>query len=166
MKPGVKAKPFSYYLSDPTPTGCIEWIGTTVRSNGRKSHRYGRVTRDGKKHLAHRYAWELKNGPIPDGLCVCHRCDNTLCCNVDHLFVGTQKENIGDAARKNRMCRNGAPKRFGKDNHNCKLSNEDVAEIRKMRESGETIIRIAQTFNINNSTVSRIANGISRVANQ
>ena len=75
-------------------SGCQLW-------NGTETDRYGLLA-----IRAHRLAWELANGPIPAGLNVLHRCDNSHCCNPDHLFVGTQADNMDDMRRKGRA-RNG-----------------------------------------------------------
>ena len=85
------------------PSGCLEWTGW------RHPRGYGKMTVhvDGKQtgRLTHRVAWELANGPIPEGMLVCHRCDNPSCCNPDHLFLGTDVDNMRDAREKGRAVR-------------------------------------------------------------
>ena len=75
---------------------CWNWNG------GKLVEGYGRFVDRGKYVLAHRVSWEIHNGPIPEGLCVLHRCDNPPCTNPDHLFVGTHGDNARDRAAKGR----------------------------------------------------------------
>ena len=77
-------------------TPCLEWQACCTRDG------YGQLFRAGKSVLAHRMAWELEHGPVPDGLCVLHRCDNPPCVASGHLFLGTQLDNIGDMIAKGR----------------------------------------------------------------
>jgi hypothetical protein len=76
------------------PGECWIWY------EGRRHHGYGRI--GSLQEGAHRVAWELTNGPIPDGLDVLHKCDNPPCVNPDHLFLGDQEANMNDMAAKGR----------------------------------------------------------------
>ena len=78
------------------PNGCIEWVG------GRSTRGYGYVSVLGKSMKTHRAAWQIANGPIPEGLLICHKCDNPPCINPDHLFLGTYTDNNRDKAQKGR----------------------------------------------------------------
>lgn len=91
--------------SMPEPnSGCVLWIGAVVGTKGsaRRGAGYGRMMRLGKVLAAHRVAWELKNGPIPKGLVVMHKCDNPGCVNPLHLEVGTQAQNMRDKIARGR----------------------------------------------------------------
>ena len=79
---------------------CVEWTGARDKKG------YGKRSRNNKMGYVHRQAWEDAFGPIPQGLRVLHKCDNPPCYNLDHLFLGTQGDNMRDAARKGRI-RNG-----------------------------------------------------------
>lgn len=88
-----------------TTAGCWEWVGSKRR------YGYGQVYFNGKSAVkAHRVAWELAYGPVSDGLCVLHKCDNTACINPDHLFLGSQLDNIRDMNLKGRHGKTGKPK--------------------------------------------------------
>ncbi len=78
-------------------------VGECWEFDGNISHGYGRLTVDGKRVLAHRYSYEKFVGPILEGLMVCHKCDNPPCVNPDHLFLGTQLDNIRDCIAKGRF---------------------------------------------------------------
>lgn len=77
--------------------GCWEWTGPRYKAGG-----YGRLRLAGRQVRAHRVAWELLHGPVPDGLNVCHHCDNPPCVRPDHLFLGTDKDNADDRDAKGR----------------------------------------------------------------
>lgn len=99
--PGRKRRPFeSFYIPEPN-TGCWLWIGS-LRDNG-----YGlyspRVNGKRRTASAHRWSWELRHGPIPAGMQANHKCDVPSCVNPDHLFLGTQSDNMKDACRKRRV---------------------------------------------------------------
>jgi len=78
------------------PNGCLEWTRSTTRDG------YGQIRVDHKTVKTTRLAWELANGPIPDGLHVLHHCDNPPCNDIEHLFLGTQADNNKDMYSKGR----------------------------------------------------------------
>jgi hypothetical protein len=112
------------------------WLWTASIRRG-----YGRIRIDGKDAVAHRVAWELTNGPIPDGLEACHRCDVRNCVNPGHLFLGTSKDNKQDAISKGRHC-------FGVRHHAAKLTDADVLEARNLRLGGMNWCQLARRFGV------------------
>lgn len=101
---GMTPERFWTRVDTSNPDGCWEWTGN--RSGGTRTAPYGRFQRtvNGKLQIvrAHRYAYEITYGPIPDGLRVLHRCDNPPCCRPDHLFLGTDLDNALDKKAKGR----------------------------------------------------------------
>src|SRR5688572_9909358 len=98
---GSLEKRFRRKCSEKRPSGCVEWTGYT---NGR----YGQIKSSDRpfRHLlAHRVAYELHYGPIPSGQWVLHKCDNPLCVNWEHLFLGDRQENVDDMVKKDRQKR-------------------------------------------------------------
>jgi len=91
----MRKKPFAAFVH--YGPSCWEWIGF-VRKDGYGIYMIG----PGRPISAHRYAFQTANGPIPNGLFVCHRCDNPRCVRRDHLFLGTASDNSRDMAAKGR----------------------------------------------------------------
>lgn len=135
-------------IVDPA-TGCHEWQGQ-LHSRG-----YGRIRKTGMRGgttTVHRAAWELAHGPVPPGMLVCHHCDNRICCNVDHLFLGTPADNSTDMVKKGRSQR-------GEQSSQSKLNEQQVRRIREMRSQGMTQQAIADEFGVNRRTVQDIVSG-------
>ena len=134
-------------------SGCWEWVGS--KRNG-----YGRMIvgsrTDGTRRSmsAHRVSYELKYGEIPDGMEVCHKCDNPCCVNPDHLFVGTRQDNIDDRERKGR---NNPPK--GTTNAKAKLTEEKVMQIRAKRLQGVSFEKLAKEYGVCKKTVQDAVSG-------
>lgn len=132
--------------------GCWLWTASTIKGYGQ----FRRARVNGKQPAplyAHRFAWELTNGPIAKGLNVCHHCDTPLCVRPDHLFLGTQQENLDDARRKGRLVDGSGRQR--------KLSDDDYLEILTSRETNVTL---AKRFGVHEQSVWRIRAGTQGVA--
>lgn len=127
---------------------CWPWKGA------REFLGYGRFQSGGKRWKAHRYAYFLTHGPIKDGKCVCHHCDNPPCCNPDHLFLGTHQDNMADMFRKNRRK---TPR--GEDSATHKLTESTVKEILKDRRSGMSQPALSRKYSIPEPTIAHITQG-------
>lgn len=131
---------------------CWAWSGH------RSAKGYGRFYLSRLAFLgAHRFAWIMENGPIPDGLHVLHRCDNPPCVNPAHLFLGTNADNTADKVAKGR-CRM-PPVRRGERHHEARLTAEAVVEIRQAYAAGGVSYQdLAERFGVHNATISRAVN--------
>jgi len=127
--------------------GCWEWDAS------RTSQGYGRFSLDKKMVLVHRLIYEMVNGPIPDGLCVCHHCDNPPCVNPSHLFIGTNADNVRDRDEKGRTS-----SRKGSDNTQAKLTEGNVKDIRTRLTEGETTASVARMFGVSQRNIRKIGN--------
>jgi Mor family transcriptional regulator len=127
---------------DQASEGCWEWHAARTR----KGYGQGWI---GKRGLAHRLAWELTSGPIPDGLCVLHRCDNPPCVRPEHLFLGTQHENIADAVQKGRMA---------SEKRRAKLT-ADAVRCLRAEYRGESPYGLARRYGVAPPTIYAILRG-------
>lgn len=121
---------------------CWEWLA------GKDRNDYGQFWVRRGLWQAHRVAWVLTYGPIPEGLFVCHHCDNSSCVNPYHLFLGTNADNVADSARKGRRAK-------GEKNGSSKLTKEEVLDIRDLYATGEwTQQELADEFGVSNPAIS------------
>lgn len=128
-------------------SGCIEWQGCLIGGYGQIRVRKPK----NKLFLTHRLSWILKNGEIPDGLELCHKCDNRKCINLDHLFLGTRSDNMRDMVEKGRH----SPAR-GEKSGMAKLDASSVVEIKRLCLSGVTQAKVASIYGVNPSHISRV----------
>lgn len=135
----------------PNPkTGCWHWVGG-ASTGPHGVRRYGTMTVARKTVSVHRFSWEMQNGKIPDGMHVLHRCDNPICVNPAHLFLGTPLDNAKDRDGKRR----GRVPRL-------RLTPERVTELRELYATGEwPQVALATRFAISQANVSKIVRGKS-----
>jgi hypothetical protein len=131
-------------------SGCWKWKGALDKDG------YGdfwvTLSKNTKRNFAaHRASWELFRYEIPQGLSVLHKCDNPWCVNPDHLFLGTQMDNIRDRDSKNRW-----KPRYGETNPVSKLTSAQVIEIRKLLSNGCRGMDVAAKFNVTKQNICSI----------
>lgn len=135
-------------------TGCLVWQGAM-------SEGYGAMKVGGRVVRAHRVSYALHVGPILDGLFVLHRCDNPLCVNPEHLFLGTNTDNMRDCAAKGRH-KATVHGQHGERNANHRLTVAEVARIRERYAAGGVLQReLAADFGVTRSQISNITRGNS-----
>jgi len=105
-------------------------------------------------NLGHRASWIINNGPIPEGMCILHRCDNKKCTNIDHLFLGTNEDNVNDMLLKKRN-----PK--GSQVGTSKLKEKEVIEIKKLLTLGVRVSEISGKFNVTYQAISLIKKNVN-----
>lgn len=130
--------------------GCWEWTGARNSVSGYGSFGLDRET----MVYAHRMAWELTNGPIPEGLFVCHSCDNRPCVRPDHLFLGTHSDNMQDMVAKGRAPKD-KPSQRGVLNPQAKLT---AAQVRDIRASAEPHTVLAPRYGVTATLIRAIRN--------
>lgn len=139
---------FTRFFEAP-PTGCWEWQGARFGS-GYGQFYAGRDSAGKRMNIhAHRFAYELRHGAIPDGLHVLHHCDNPPCVNPDHLFVGTRSDNMQDMFVKGR----------GRPAGKAQLTTDEVDAIRAALQAGEQAKKLAREFGVSIGLICAIGRG-------
>jgi hypothetical protein len=124
-------------------TNCWEWKLSKVKGG------YGKASLRGATLVAHRAVWEARIGPVPEGMILCHSCDNPSCVNPSHLFLGTHQDNSADMVYKNRQAK--GEKIF--------LTKLDVETVCKVRSEKGTYADIARRLGLKSGNVRLIKRG-------
>ncbi len=122
-------------------TNCWNWQKSLIQNKG-----YGRLTFKYKAYRTHRASYEVFVGEIPDGLFVCHKCNNPRCCNPDHLYLGTHYDNMQD--RKQTGGYDKSPKE--------KLNPQICKRIRSLSNSGKSVVKISEITGLGKTTINRV----------
>lgn len=134
------------------PEECWLWQGATCGTG----LRYGNVYFGGKLVKARRVAYEIEIGKIPNGLLVCHKCDNPLCINPTHLFIGTCQDNVDDKVRKGRQ---GHGVSLGEAHGRAIITASQAMEVRRLSKLGMGHREISSRTGVSKSNVSSIVRG-------
>jgi len=122
---------------------CWNWLD-------RLSNGYGQMRFNNKAYGAHRFVYEEVYGMIPEGLFICHKCNNPSCCNPNHLYAGTQKDNQKQMVNEGRSAK-------GEMQSLSKLTTRDILKIRSLYSTNEkNQIELGKIFGVDNATISDI----------
>lgn len=135
---------------------CWPWVGFRRKDAGFEYGIMARCDGTGRQVRAHRFSWELHNGPVPDGLMVMHKCDNPPCVNPAHLAVGTCLDNVRDMDSKDRRISSSL---CGSEKPQSKLTEDDVAKIRGLYATGTHQSTLSARYGVSQATVSAIVLG-------
>lgn len=127
------------------PNECWEWKSYRFKKG------YGGFQIRTQNTFAHRVSWVINFGIIPEGLCVCHKCDNPPCVNPNHLFLGTVADNNKDRSEKGRSA-----DVSGEHNPCAKLKTEFISIIRESNKMGLSQRKLAKKFGVGKTTISRV----------
>ncbi len=134
-------------------SGCWEWTGG--RRGGRPGAEYGAFSLGKRSIGAHRFAWEIEHGQIAVGLVVRHTCDNPKCVRIDHLQLGTNRDNIDDMLAKQRQ-------RRGESHNNHRLTEAAVIEARRAYAEGESgVVDLALANGVGRATMGQAISGMT-----
>lgn len=153
--PKTNKERFDNYVSPEPMSGCHLWTGG-VNIGGYGKFGWRCSTGQIRTDAAHRAAYVLEHGWIPWGKVVCHKCHNKLCVNPDHLYAGTQQDNINDELARGTHISQSTRRARGEDVASAKLREYEVKEIRKAAERGERVFNLAATYNVSLSTIYNI----------
>ncbi len=126
--------------------GCHLWTGAVAIPGG-----YGFIKVQTVQTYVHRLVWRLANGPIAQGVYICHSCDVPRCCNIEHLFSGTPSENMKDMREKGRARYN-----MRDTGRRAKLTADEVEQLRHLRASGSTIAELVSRFGVKTRQIHHI----------
>ena len=129
---------------------CWNWVASKDR------HGYGMLWFDGRLQVSSRVAYQLYVGKIPSGLCILHHCDNPACVNPDHLFLGTQADNVQDCENKGRGVHP-----VGEKHARSKLTSAQVVTIREKREAGDSCAALAREYKVSPAAIYMIEHRIN-----
>lgn len=152
MKRGYPARPIIDRFNEKvfySPDGCWYWIGQISKNKKWPSHIRPYIKIGQLPELAYRFSYSHFKEAIPPGSCVLHKCDNPICVNPDHLFLGTRKDNTYDMMAKGR-------KPIGENHYKALLKDNDVLDIRMSTESHSVM---AKKYNVSNAYISAIRKG-------